>query len=256
MKVTKVALQQIGLLACKETTEDMYNFIQHNRLFSSSTYCTWQKLLLMYPQLKPYLYFTTGPSEALLFDRGTGVMVEFHPQINADYSYAQFQRIVEVAKVDPSVPFTYAPKVYQEFLLKYYLHKVQNPTLKRNLILQGYAMQEYSFDIPLYTKLLKQTQQVAQDLDLLVTQGYNQLESTLVVYRGEGRLSTPYQDALSWTLSYQTATYFATRFGKQDARVYQGFTDLSSILAYLPNRGEAEVLIEAKNIKNIKQIGI
>lgn len=255
MKVTKAALQQIGLYAYKDTTEDMYNFMQYNRLFASSTYYAWQKLLLMHPQLKPYLYFTTGPSEALLFDRGTGVMVEFYPQMNIDYSYKQFQRIVEVARLDPRVPFTYAPKVYQEFLLKYYLHKVQNPTLKRSLVLQVYAAQEYSFDIPLYTKLLKQTQQGAQDLVLLTQQRYDQIVPTLVVYRGEGRLSTPYQDALSWTLSYQTATYFATRFGKQDARVYQGFTDLSSILAYLPNRGEAEVLIEAKNIKNIKQVG-
>ena len=78
------------------------------------------------------------------------------------------------------------------------------------------------------------------------------LEGTVTVYRGVTSYNAKNIRALSWTLNYDTAKWFASRFGEHgtvyEARVYK-----EHILALFNRRNEAEVIIDPKNLMNIEQ---
>ena len=78
------------------------------------------------------------------------------------------------------------------------------------------------------------------------------LEGTVTVYRGVTSYNAKNIRALSWTLNYDTAKWFASRFGEHgtvyEARVYK-----EHILALFNRRNEAEVIIAPKNLMNIEQ---
>lgn len=79
------------------------------------------------------------------------------------------------------------------------------------------------------------------------------LPSTVTVYRGV----TPYNEknvkALSWTLNYETAIWFATRFGECGS-VYKAQVNKENILAFFKGRNEAEVIIDPRHLMDLEQM--
>ncbi|MCY9056125.1 hypothetical protein MOE90_21030 [Bacillus spizizenii] len=71
--------------------------------------------------------------------------------------------------------------------------------------------------------------------------------SHVTVYRGDQEGS---EGGYDWSLSYQTAKWFANRFDK-DGVVYEGRVHVKDILDYFTNRGESEVLIDPKNVFSV-----
>lgn len=77
------------------------------------------------------------------------------------------------------------------------------------------------------------------------------LEDKVTIYRGV----TPYNKnnikALSWTLDFDTARWFANRF-RSKGKVYSATIDKSHIYAYFNGKNESEVIVDPKFIEDIK----
>ena len=78
------------------------------------------------------------------------------------------------------------------------------------------------------------------------------LDDEVTVYRGV----TPYNEknikAMSWTLSYETASWFAHRFD-EDGTVYEATIDKAHILALFNGRNESEVIVEPEYLTDIEE---
>jgi hypothetical protein len=68
-------------------------------------------------------------------------------------------------------------------------------------------------------------------------------DKTITVYRGMNRESAKQEYAFSWTLDEATAQFFADRFEKGKGKIITRDVDLSEIIDYLEDRGEAEIII-------------
>jgi hypothetical protein len=71
-------------------------------------------------------------------------------------------------------------------------------------------------------------------------------DGTLTIYRGENIESAKSDDAFSWTLTKKTAKFFADRFNKGTGKINTKNIDPETIIDYLPNRGESEVILFPK----------
>ncbi|WCK57482.1 hypothetical protein PP175_25795 (plasmid) [Aneurinibacillus sp. Ricciae_BoGa-3] len=71
----------------------------------------------------------------------------------------------------------------------------------------------------------------------------------ITVYRGEGKRSTPVEEAYSWTLSKSIATKFAHHFGV--GNVYQAKVKLEKIIDYDNERNEEEILVRYRDIEEV-----
>lgn len=60
------------------------------------------------------------------------------------------------------------------------------------------------------------------------------------IFRGQGSLSQPVQEAMSWTTSLKTAQWFANRF--ESGHVCQARVKISDIIAYITDRDDSEVM--------------
>lgn len=78
------------------------------------------------------------------------------------------------------------------------------------------------------------------------------LDPTVTVYRGVTSYNADKVRALSWTLDYNIAKWFATRFGGRGT-VYEAQVWREHILALFSRRNEAEVIIDPKDLMNIEQ---
>ena len=77
------------------------------------------------------------------------------------------------------------------------------------------------------------------------------LPEEVVVYRGvkpDAQIK-----ALSWTLSYDTAKWFADRF-EENGTVYRARIKKEDILAYFGSRGESEVVVKPTKLHRIERI--
>lgn len=79
---------------------------------------------------------------------------------------------------------------------------------------------------------------------------YKDLPETFTVYRGVTPGRNP--DGMSWTRDLSKADWFSRRFG--DGYVLEGIANKKDVLAFFSRRGEEEVVIEAKKVKNKKEI--
>ena len=57
---------------------------------------------------------------------------------------------------------------------------------------------------------------------------------------------------MSWTRDLSKADWFSRRFG--DGYVLKGIANKKDVLAFFSRRGEEEVVIEAKKVKNKKEL--
>lgn len=72
----------------------------------------------------------------------------------------------------------------------------------------------------------------------------------LIVYRGSGDYIL---EGYSWTLSIDTAEFFANRYSKEGV-IYKGKVKKSDVLDYYENRGESEVLVNPDNVMDIQEL--
>lgn len=70
----------------------------------------------------------------------------------------------------------------------------------------------------------------------------------LIIYRGENILSTPLENAYSWTLSKRVAKFFANRLQTGTGRVLKGKINLDNVICYR-DRGEEEIICLYKDVK-------
>lgn len=74
---------------------------------------------------------------------------------------------------------------------------------------------------------------------------YNSLPNNMTVYRGVANGRNP--KGLSWTANYDTAEWFANRFG-DDGYIQAADISKSRVLAYFNTRGEDEIVIDTKDL--------
>ena len=79
---------------------------------------------------------------------------------------------------------------------------------------------------------------------------YKDLPETFTVYRGVTPGRNP--DGMSWTRDLSKADWFSRRFG--DGYVLEGIANKKDVLAFFSRHGEEEVVIEAKKVKNKKEL--
>ena len=79
---------------------------------------------------------------------------------------------------------------------------------------------------------------------------YKNLPDTFTVYRGVTPEGNP--DGMSWTREYDKAEWFSNLFGK--GYILEGTASKKDVLAFFSRRREEEVVIEAKKVKNKKEL--
>lgn len=82
---------------------------------------------------------------------------------------------------------------------------------------------------------------------------FNNLDDTVTVYRGVTSYNADNIKALSWTLDYNKAEWFANRFGEEGGTVYEAEIDKKHILAYFGRRNESEVIVDPKYLIDIEE---
>lgn len=139
-------------------------------------------------------------------------------------------------------------------LLFYQMWKEDMPFEDRlNYIREVYIDNEYGFSEFLIDEflILLKSQEANRDwekeLKPLVKKGY------LTVYRGEEDKSTKSEKAISWTTSFKTAIFFASRYTIEGGLI-KGKVKLEDVLLYTNQRNEQEVISEkVYDIEEINQ---
>lgn len=83
-------------------------------------------------------------------------------------------------------------------------------------------------------------------------EAFQKLDDTVTVYRGVTSHNAKNVKALSWTLNYDIADWFAHRFG-EDGTVYEAQIDREHIYAYFNRRNEHEVIVDPKYLMDITE---
>lgn len=81
----------------------------------------------------------------------------------------------------------------------------------------------------------------------------SELDDTITIYRGVTPYNAKNIRALSWTTDIKKAEWFANRFG-QRGTVYKTQISKSKVLAYFTSRGESEIIVNPKELKNVQAI--
>ncbi len=95
---------------------------------------------------------------------------------------------------------------------------------------------------------------VAADPEVIMTaeerKQLDELDDVVTVYRGVTSYNADNVRALSWSLEYDTANWFAHRFD-EDGTVYQAQVNKKDILALFNGRNEAEVIVNPHCLKQV-----
>lgn len=81
---------------------------------------------------------------------------------------------------------------------------------------------------------------------------FDSFEDTVTVYRGVTSYNAKNIKALSWSTDYQTAEWFAHRFG-EEGTVYEAQISKEHILAFFNGRNESEVIVDPKYLMSITE---
>lgn len=82
---------------------------------------------------------------------------------------------------------------------------------------------------------------------------FSSLDDCVTIYRGVTDYNRTNIRALSWTLNYKTAQWFAGRFD-QEGTVYQAAINKKDILAVFTGRNESEIIVDPKRLQNIEEV--
>ena len=80
----------------------------------------------------------------------------------------------------------------------------------------------------------------------------DELDNPVTVYRGVTPYNAKSVRAMSWTLDYEKALWFAKRFDS-DGAVYTAEIEKSNILALFDGRDESEIVVEPAYLLNIEE---
>ena len=142
-----------------------------------------------------------------------------------------------------------------------YLYLIQdylNPKTFANLLKDCYTETEYpNKDVNVSVEKIKAMFESA-DKNLIMDNNekniYNNLDNEVTIYRGF--FSNKYYKALSWTLDFEKAKFFATRFNNTNGCIYQANIKKDDILAYFDCRNEKEIIADFDKLYNLKQLNI
>lgn len=81
---------------------------------------------------------------------------------------------------------------------------------------------------------------------------YKNLPEEITVYRGTGK-GARHLLGLSWTLDYEKAKWFATRWNKKGV-IYKGKIRKEDVLAYFSRRNESEVVINVGKLVDVEEV--
>lgn len=81
---------------------------------------------------------------------------------------------------------------------------------------------------------------------------FDSFDDTVTIYRGVTSYNAKNIKALSWTTDYQTAEWFAHRFG-EEGTVYEAQISKEHILAFFNGRNESEVIVDPKYLTDITE---
>lgn len=81
---------------------------------------------------------------------------------------------------------------------------------------------------------------------------FDSFDDTVTIYRGVTSYNAKNIKALSWTTDYQTAEWFAHRFG-EEGTVYEAQISKEHILAFFNGRNESEVIVDPKHLTDITE---
>lgn len=78
-------------------------------------------------------------------------------------------------------------------------------------------------------------------------------QKSLTIYRGEGKKSTVYHEAFSWTLDKKVAEFFANRFNG-DGDIYVANVEFDKVVDFITYRNENEIIVMAEDLTGVKLI--
>lgn len=116
-------------------------------------------------------------------------------------------------------------------------------------MMSEYANRDANVSKEQLVSMFKQADRAKLMSDMERTQ-LDALADPVTVYRGVTDYNAKNIRALSWTLDYDTAAWFAHRFG-EDGMVYQAKIKKEHIFALLTGRNESEVVLDPKYLEDI-----
>lgn len=152
--------------------------------------------------------------------------------------------------------FLYVNKPYSMTLLKYVQHYLSSQDYAK-MLAECWIREEQPNMNPSITKTELTNMFKRADKKFLMSEReykkWHDLPEKLTIYRGVTEYNGENIRALSWTTNYDTGKWFAGRYGEK-GKVYQADIDKKHILAYIDQRGESEIIVEPKYLKNIEMI--
>lgn len=272
-------LAEHGLVKADTAIESDWNTVNNLRSRFSMP-LTWeniQQILNDHPQVRPYLYLSTGMDGLVLLNVDTGETVSAQPLVFAslseDDSDGMFVNLIgqQVERLEntPSIasliqqgeineakqqiehatalaPTALAELVYS--LMPW--EELGDRQFQRRIVLTVRKNEEYpsqQFDENL-VELLKQTTPCTDDEEPLEMV----IKKPITVYRGE--IDKSVHMGLSWTSSLEVAEKFAGRFGRQGT-IWKTVLEPEKILAAYADDGEHEVLaiVSENTVNNVRE---
>lgn len=114
---------------------------------------------------------------------------------------------------------------------------------------------EYNFDLLSNEYILQRIEEIRsiKNIKDRLIKKYNIKNDVVTIYRGEADKSTSFNNgAISWTLDYDIASFFANRFRANNPKIYKANVLIKDILMLIDN--EQEVLVKKENLFNIEKI--
>ena len=118
-----------------------------------------------------------------------------------------------------------------------------------------YSNCEYNFDWILKKDILQRIQKAKsiKNIKEKLIANYDVQEDVITIYRGEADESTHFEDgAVSWTLDYNIASFFANRFNAKKPKVYKADVFVKDILMIIDR--ESEVIITMDKLFNVEKL--
>ena len=163
----------------------------------------------------------------------------------------KIDRMTSVAQI-----FLYVNKPYSMTFLKYVKQYLSEQDFAETLA-ECWVREEQPNMNPNFTKAeLTGMFKRADKKHLMSETGYRkwkEMPERVTVYRGVTGYNGKNIRALSWTMSCKTAKWFAGRF-KEQGKIYQAEIDKKHILAYIDQRGESELIVDPKYLKNVEMV--
>ena len=152
--------------------------------------------------------------------------------------------------------FLYVNKPYSMTFLKYVQHYLSPQDCAKTLA-ECWIREEQPNMNPSITKTELSDMFKRADKKFLMSEKeykkWQDLPEKLTIYRGVTEYNGKNIRALSWMTNYDTAKWFAGRYGEK-GKVYQAEINIKHILACIDQRGESEAIVEPKYLKDIEMV--